>query len=71
MEKSLINLPKLNFNLLVFIAGLIAIGFGEANQSCTLYLFGVLGAAAGLISLFFSLLYYTRHYCLKTKKISK
>ena len=71
MEKTLINLPQLNFNLFVFITCLIAIGFGKYYESYTLYWFGFTGALVSLTSLIVCLWWYTIHYCNVTKDISK
>lgn len=67
----LVNLPKLNFNLFVFITALIALGFGEAYHLCLLKWFGALASATSLLSLIFCIWAYTRYYCKDTKNINK
>ena len=67
----LVNLPKLNYPLFVFIASMTALGFGEANKLCTLSIFGAIGSAISLLSLIVCLYSYTRHYWLHTKNVKR
>ena len=67
----LINLPKLNFNLLVFITGIITIGYGEYSKSYILELFGIAISFFSFISLSVCLWAYTRYYWKVTKDVNK
>lgn len=54
---------NLNQNLWVLIAALITLGFGEYYQLCLTKIFGILLTVTSAISMIFTLVYYTYHYC--------
>ncbi len=67
MSEPLINLPKLNFNLFVFIASMITICASKHYGGDELKLFGIVAGIASLISLLICLWSYTHYYIAVTK----